>query len=45
MGIIFNFLYHKNTDSNPKKLKIDKEIGWKSKSDRANDLVQYCKTL
>ena len=30
MGIIFNFLYHKNTDSNPKKLKIDKEIGCKS---------------
>ena len=27
MGIIFNFLYDKNSDSNPKILKIDKEIG------------------
>ena len=45
MGIIFNFLYHKNTDSNLKKLKTDKEIGGFVESDRANDLVQYCKTL
>lgn len=45
MAIIFNFLYNRNSDSNPKKLKIDKEIGGLVESDRANDLVQYCKTL
>ena len=45
MGIIFNFLYNKNTDSNPEMLKTDKEIGGLVESDRANDLVQYCKTL
>ena len=43
--MIFNFLYHKNTDSNLKMLKNDKEIGSLVESDRANDLVQYCKTL
>ena len=45
MAIIFNFLCNKTSASNPKMLKIDKEIGGLVESDRANDLVQYCKTL